>query len=205
MRPIRLDLPFKGSRNYLRMADIYVELEQLARREFGGDSVVRSLTVRRPFVHDIELVFEQTAEAAGTFLVQTSAGQVAGWLVESALPVSRRVPFDSSPLVAMAVVGEGTALMRGPMPGHRAMDVAVELMKRLTEQLPIAKRVGQWWLCQLEMEEPLREICPIEARTRRVVGDRYLLIDLLQGGQRIGSARSIWAEGVREDSASQAG
>jgi hypothetical protein len=200
-----LELPFKGSRDYLHSTNIFSALEKIGEDRFESGAFIRSLMLRRPMRRAILAVFERPADAAGSFVIQTRTEQVTGWLVESGLPVSRRVPFDSSPLSAMAVVGDGMVLVRSAVAGHTLIDVVVGLMKKLTEQLPVAAGSGQWWLCQLDLEMPLREVYPIEVRIRRVVGDQRLLVDLVQGGERVGSARFIWAEGVREDSASQTG
>ncbi len=205
MGPFTLDLPFKGSRNYLHSTNIFSALEKIGSENFDDETFLRSLTLRRQITHAILVVFERPPGAAGSFVIQTRTEQVMGWLVESDLPVSRGVPFDSSPLKAIAVVGDGTVLLDRPVAGHTLIDVVVGLMKKLTEQLPGAGGSGQWWLCQLDLEGPLQEVYPIEVRIRRVVGDQCLLVDLMQGGQRIRSIRSIWAYGVREDSASQTG
>ena len=62
----KLDLPFKGSRTYLRFADIFPALIELAREHVGLQAQMESLTIRKPFTHVIQVMFEQPPSFSAT-------------------------------------------------------------------------------------------------------------------------------------------
>ena len=182
-----LDLPFKGERNYLRLADILPTLIELVRCRFGPQAQVDSLIIRRPFRHGILVSFVPSGVFAGTFRVRRGSENVPGWLLETDEPVTRRIPFDSSPLSAAAVSGPGFALILEPLPGYTAFDVGVSLMRVVASQ--VDRR--HWWLCQMNLDVPLTESFPLEVRIKHNLGGLFIVFDIVQCGLTIGTARGI--------------
>jgi hypothetical protein len=181
-----LDLPFKGARNYLRFADIVPALIEVVHERFGG-AQVDSVTLRRPFRNEIEVSFEPSLAASGSFRVRHGSESIPGWLLETDRPVTRRVAFDSSPLSAAAISGHGFARILKPVPGHTQFDMLVGLIKLVTDQVD----PRHWWLCQLNLDTPLTEALPVEVRILRNLGGLFLVFNIVQRGVSIGSARSI--------------
>ncbi len=180
-----LELPFKGARDYLHSTDILPALMELAYDQFGPQTWVSSLTIRRPFRSGIQVTFELPEVSSGSFRVRHGCENIPGWLLETGKPVTRRIPYDTSPLSAAAVSGSGYARILEPLPGFRVLDVLVGLMKLVSAQ--VNRR--QWWLCQLNLDAPLAEIFPVEVRIRNNMGGKFLVYDILQSGAVIGSAR----------------
>jgi hypothetical protein len=191
-----LDLPFKGDRDYLRLADILPALIELARDRFGPQADVDSLTIRRPFRRGIQVSFEPSVAFSGSFRVRHGRENTPGWLLETERPVTRRIRFDSSLLSAVAVSGPGFAQILEPLPGFTAFDVVVTLMKQVAAQ--VNRR--HWWMCQLNLETPLTGVFPVEVRIRQNLNGQFLLFDIVQAGTAIGSARGI-LEGVSSQEA----
>jgi hypothetical protein len=185
-----LDLPFKGSREYLHSTDIIPALTEVAHERFGPQAWVDSLTIRRPFRRAIQVSFEPVEVSSGSFRIRNSSQYIRGWLLETDQPVTRRVPYDTTPLSAAAVSGSGYARILEALPGFTVLDVLVSLMKVVSAQ--VDRR--HWWVCQLNLDAPLAEIFPVEVRIRNNLAGKFLVSDILQSGTVIGSAR-----GMRED------
>lgn len=184
---IYLDIPFKGSRTYLRFADIFPALIELAWVQFGVDAQVESLTIRKPFTHVIQVLFEQPPLFSATFKIRNGAEEISGWLVETDQPVPERVPLDAAPLTRAIVSGPGFAGVPCAVAGHTAFDVLAGLMKQVGERVDS----HFWWLCQMNLATPLTEAYPLGVRVRRNLGERCLVFDIVQADVPIGTARFI--------------
>jgi hypothetical protein len=180
-----LELPFKGARDYLHSTDILPALTEVANERFGPLAWVDSLTIRRPFRRIIQVSFESVEVSSGSFRMRNGSQNIPGWLLETDKPVTRRIPYDTSPLSAAAVSGSGYARLLEPLPGFRVLDVLVGLMKLVSAQVDRQ----HWWLCQLNLDAPLAENFPVEVRIRNNLGGKFLVYDILQSGAVIGSAR----------------
>jgi hypothetical protein len=182
-----LDLPFKGSRDYLHSTDILPALNELAHARCGAQAHVDSLTLRRPFTHAIRTSFESSAGASGSFRIRRGDECISGWLHETESPVTGRVSFDTSRLLAATISGQGFAKILEPQPGYSALEVVVTLMKAVSAQ--VNRR--PWWVCQLNFDHPLTEVFPVEARIQHNLIGRFLVYEIVQAGMVIGSARGI--------------
>lgn len=191
-RKLILDLPFKGDREYLRFADIFPALADVALDRFGPQAWVDSLTIRRPFKCIIQVSFEPVEVSSGSFRIRNSSQSISGWLLETDRLVTRRIPYDTSPLSAAAVSGSGYARILEALPGFPVLDVLMGLMRLVCAQ--VDRR--HWWLCQLNLDAPLAEIFPVEVRIRHNLGGTFLVYDILQAGTVIGSAR-VMLEGAK--------
>jgi hypothetical protein len=180
-----LDLPFKGSRDYLHSTDIFPGLTELVRNRFGSQAWVDSLCIRRPFRNSIFASFAESPSATGSFRVRHHSKTVPGWLIPTNRPVTRRVPFDASEVTASAIIGMGSAKILEPVPGFTEFEIFVALMRELARNVD----PGQWWFCQLNLSTPLSDRCPMEVRICRTLGGRFLVYELLQANSCVGSAR----------------
>jgi hypothetical protein len=181
------DLPFKGSREYLHSTDIFPALTDVAHKRFGPLAWVDSLTIRRPFRRIIQVSFEPVEVSSGSFRIRNGSQHIPGWLLETDRPVTRRIPYDTSPLSAAAVSGSGYARFLEGLPGFSVLDVLVSLMKLVSAQ--VDRR--QWMICQLNLDAPLAEIFPVEVRIRSILAGKFLVSDILQAGTVSGSARGM--------------
>jgi len=182
-----LDLPFKGSREYLHSTDLYPALMEVARESFGPQAWVHSLTIRRPFKRIIQVSFDPVEVSSGSFRIRNGGQDVPGWLLETDRLVTRRVPYDTSPLSAAAVSGSGCARILEALPGFPVLDVLVSLLKLVSDQ--VDRR--HWLICQLNLDVQLAEIFPVGVRIRNNLAGKFLVYDILQSGTVIGSARGM--------------
>lgn len=180
-----LDLPFKGDRDYLRLADIFPAVSNLVCDRFGTQAQVDSLTIRRPLNCGILVSFQPLNSSAGTFCVRCGSESIRGWIDETDRPASRRISYDSSPLKAVAVSESDFARLLEPLTGHTEFDVLAGLMTLVAGQV----NHRFWWWCQLHLDTPLTKAYPIEVRIRHNLGGRCIVFDILQTGAAIGSAR----------------
>jgi len=104
--------------------------------------------------------------------------------------VSHRAPFDPSPLAAKTVIGEEAVLVRSPIPGCAVIDTFAGLIKKLGSNCRQGK-VEAVVAVPTGDGGTTGEVYPIEVQIQPAMGDQFLLVDLIQGGQRVGSARSI--------------
>ena len=180
-----LDLPFKGTREYLRLADVFPAIVGLVCDRFGPQAYVDSLTIRRPLARRILVSFQPSDMFSGSFCVRRGSTSIPGWLEETEDPATHRIAYESSSVRAAAVSGTDFARILEPLPGHTEFDVLACLMKL------VAGRLNQsfWWWCQLSLDTPLTEAYPIEVRIRYNLGGRCIVFDILQTGTAIGSAR----------------
>jgi hypothetical protein len=179
-----LDTPFKGTRGYLHSTDIYPALTEMANDEFGPQSFVESLTLRRPFTKSILATFEPLSAANGSFRVRHNSGCTQGCLIETETPITRRNPVDLPAISASIVSGPGFARIQEPTRAYANLDVAVSLMKYL------ADRVEQrhWWLCQINFDTPLTGY-PLEVRIRQNLGGICIIFEVVEETTVIGSVR----------------
>ena len=184
---IVLDLPFKGDRDYLRMADLFPAIQEVAQDQFGALAQVSSLIVRRPLMRAIQVSFQPVEGCSGSFRVRHDGENIAGWLVETDQQVSRRVHYDSSPIPAAAVSGPDFARILDPLPGFSPFDILVSLSKIVGAQ----RTPRPWWLCQLNLDTPFTERFPIEVRVLHWLGGRFAVFNVLQADTVIGSFRAI--------------
>jgi hypothetical protein len=182
-----LDLPFKGTRDYLHSTDVLPALIELCHDRFGLQAHVESLTIRRPLGHAILVSFEPSDLSAGSFRVRHGSEITTGWLLETDRPVNGRNPIDVPSVSSSAVSGPGFARLLQPLPNCVIFDLIVGLMKLVLNQVT----PGHWWLCQIHLDTPLTEAFPIEVRVRRHIGGQFLVFDIIQADRPIGSARAI--------------
>jgi hypothetical protein len=155
---IVLDLPFKGSRDYLRMADLFPAIQSVAQGQFGPSAQMSSLIIRRPLKRAVQASFQPVEGCAGSFRVRHDGESIAGWLVETDSPVAHRVPYDASSISTAAFSGLDFARILDPMPGFSPLDILISLAKIVGAQ----RTPRPWWLCQLNLDTPFTERFPIE-------------------------------------------
>ena len=196
-----LDLPFRGSRNYLHSTDIYPALMKLIRAQFGINAYVDSLTLRSPFACGIQVMFEAPSVSSGSFRVRCGSECTFAWLVETERPIRNRDSSDLPGVTNCAISGPGFARLLEQPPRQAPLDVLVSLMKLVSSQVS----QGHWWLCQISLETPLIAVYPLEVRIHQNLGARCLVFNIMQQNQFIGSARfmlenAIFWESIRVSS-----
>jgi hypothetical protein len=180
-----LDLPFRGSRNYLHSTDIYPALMKLIRAQFGINAYVDSLTLRSPFACGIQVTFDAPPLSSGSFRVRHGSEYTFAWLVETERPITHRNHSDLPAVTNCAISGPGFARLSEPPPRQAPLDLLVSLMKLVSSQVS----QGHWWLCQISLDTPLIAVYPLEVRIHRNLGARCLVFNIMQHNQSIGSAR----------------
>jgi hypothetical protein len=145
------------------------------------------MMIRRPLRHAIEVSFQPAEGCSGSFRIRHGDESISGWLVETDQQISRRVPYDSSPISAAAVSGPDFARILTPIPGFAPLDILVSLAKIVGAQLS----TRSWWLCQLNLDTPFTERFPLEVRVLHWIGGRFTVLNILQGDTVIGTCRAI--------------
>lgn len=180
-----LDLPFKGNRNYVRLADIFPALIELVQERFGLEARVDSLTIRRPLTRGILVSFKRSVTTSGSFRVRHGSECFPGWLMDTERSVPGRVPYDSSSLSDYVVAGSGFARILAPLPGHTEFDVLAGLMNLVARQVD----PRFWWLCEMKLDSQLTMVYPVEVQLLHNLDGRCIECRILQGDIAIGSAR----------------
>ncbi|MGA8762480.1 MAG: hypothetical protein WB562_06280 [Candidatus Sulfotelmatobacter sp.] len=185
--PAPFRLPFRGLRNYLHSTDLFPALTSLAQQHFSPAAFVESMVLRRPVTHQVRASFVPEPKAFGTFRIRHLSQCIHGWLVETGVPISARVPFDEQTAVSAAICRRWFSCFHEPVQGYTAFEQLVVLMKVVSPQ------VGphQWWFCRIELSAPLSESHPLSFAIRETVSDRFLVGDINQAHRLIGSAASV--------------
>jgi hypothetical protein len=160
---------------------------EVAHESIGPQAWVHSLTIRRPFRRIIQVSFDPVEVYSGSFRIRDGGQDIPGWLLETDRQVTRRIPYDTSPLAAAAVSGSDCARILEALPGFPVLDVLVSLMKLVSDK--VDRR--HWLICQLNLDAPLAEIFPVEVRIRNNLAGKFLVYDILLAGTVIGSARGM--------------
>jgi len=180
-------LPFRGNRNYLHSTDLYPALTKYAQQQFSKSAYVESLMIRRAVSHQVRVDLDKPESAFGSFRICDGTERSKGWLVETDEPVRTRIPFDETAAVQTAVNGIRFARLEELLPPYSTFELLLLLTKMVAHQ----ESRCHWWLCQMEFFSPLREIVPLESKLKRKISNRYLLMEIYQAGQLIGSVSGI--------------
>jgi hypothetical protein len=181
---IRLQLPFKGSRDYLHSTDLFPALNGLVQEQFSPHAFVELLTIRRAVNHCVEVRFAPPSQSFGSFRIRRGEERIDGWLVETQESIHARIPYDDAPAVRAAKVEPGAARFDRPVEGQTPFEQLLVLMRLVSAQ--VAKR--HWWLCQINLRSPFTAQFPLEFRSREQIFGRFLRGGIWQGGRLIGSA-----------------
>jgi hypothetical protein len=183
---IALDIPFRGSRDYVHSTDLFAALTALA-GTFAPGAYPQSLVLRRPARHQVEAHFSPHLDAFGTFALASPRRTAQGWLVERGSPITRRIAFDETAISTAAVAEPGQVFLTASVAGYSAFEQMIVLFKMLCAQ----SRAGAWLFTALELARPLRDGAALGLTRTQTVLDRLVEADLDQDGQPAGRARMV--------------
>ena len=156
-----LDLPYKGSRDYLHGTDIHDALCDEVEAKIGGPLQRLDLVFHRMVRSALSAeVFESSAvpeaEPAVVFRFQ-ARGQ--GWVAqlhETGGPVTRRSPYDEDAVLKVSTYDAERQFIESPvLPGYSNIEIIIPLFKDLLQRvLPDAK--GKWLFTRLQLPESFR-------------------------------------------------
>lgn len=158
-----LDIPFKGSRDYLHSTDM-IEAIRAAVASCGVVMEDQRVVIGfRAFArHACTLAFGGPGERLArpdraTAFVQIGEGanQRLGWVVEGAEEVERRIPYDEDSICRQGVITERTIRL-GQAVGFRTVEIAVALTKHLHHTL-FPEPGKRWMLTKLDLVNPFVE------------------------------------------------
>jgi len=191
------DLPFRGARNYLQGTDLFTAVSAWVIELTAEPQPFLS---RITFNHRTDKVAsavlggqEAPAGAFGTFTLDPhcSLASQTGWLVETGKPVERRVEYDEPTLIAGAEFDADNSNGRLHIPGDfSTIQAVVALTKLLCNR--VAPGGGAWLFARLDLAAPMEPQAEVvEVRLKRLIDQRYAVLEVLQNGETIGMMRFI--------------
>lgn len=186
---IVIDIPFKGSRDYLHGTDMHdalcAELESRAGARLSALDLVFHRVSRTALAGE---VVAAGTEATGepTVVMRFSAGGKSGIarLYETGVEVAARRPFDEERVAHSSSYDVARQAISAPaMEGYSTIEIIIVLFKELLARvLPEAQ--GKWLFTRLQLKESIRGL-PVE---------RIELVFAGQSGMRLARAK-IHADG----------
>jgi hypothetical protein len=188
----RLNLGFKGERNYTHGSDIFNAINlSLGRRK--PPAWVSHLAFRNFARRDCELHWNKPGDECH-LVAQGSAKFPDGvrpfWVVESLKEAAGRRPFDEERLVAPAVSEHSSIVLRGRSE-YSPIEEIIALTKRLNYEL--APDVdGKWVFGQLDLDDALpKDYSSLRITRTNLVGHRFSMNTIDIDGARFGDIRFI--------------
>lgn len=150
---VELNIPFKGSRNYIQGPDLvhqaWVAVTDAQGISFGGPArfaFSRQVGVRPLLSFGVPgEMFQRPANAFGTFSLTGDSGILSGCFLESDRPVTDRVPYDEGHVIENCDfdTSAGIATLRRPTE-FTTLETAVAMTKKLHQAMvPVA---GKSWI-----------------------------------------------------------
>ena len=188
-----LDIPLKGSRTYVRGADIYSAVMKIVSEKWIPTGRCR-LAFRRMPHRRLELLIGQSKEielasddAVADFSVVCGGVSVFGRIRETDLIISERRSFDEGRILGDPNIVDKTIFTKGSR-DCQPIDLVVALTKRLHDRLrPLV--TGQWIFSRLDIERPLIDTDTEEMSVQilQELGARLTRSEIRIAQQHIGS------------------
>jgi hypothetical protein len=188
---------FRAHRNYLHSTTLYKEV--LAGAEAGGlvaDGQIE-LRVRRLIRSQPELRYSRSPialaeDAPAVFSLQASGAVWHGAVVERALPIIDREPYDESPMLSHAAFDDAGIRVEGPS-GMHPIEVITSLTLLLHQRLFTIGNDRKWYLARIELARPLetRDADAMRIEPVRRFGNTMTRSSVTAGEERIGHIEFI--------------
>lgn len=147
MKTKTLDIPLKGSRNYIQGPDLFNAAFETLAEEAGGSAGEFEIAFHRMAHKKVELVWDtdtapEDAFAAGS--QSTQQGRARYWMRELDAPLSGRQPYPEDEIVARMTFEEGfsQARLNKEFP-YSDMEIWVSMIKAM-HQRRFADAAGKW-------------------------------------------------------------
>ena len=184
---VALDVPLRGSRDYVHSTDLFAALDELAEQFLGPDAHLKTLNLRRQAYRQVAAQFRPHINAFGTFCLAAQGGIVDGWLVEGSAPITHRVAFDEAAIARQAVSDRGRIFLPSPVRGYDPFEQLIVLFKMLCAQ----SHPGGWLFTAIDLDRPLsRHAALAVSRTQLVLG-RMIDAMLYQDGSPSGRMQMV--------------
>lgn len=191
----KLNLLFKGSRDYLQGGDIYNAINALAPRLTGiHDCYLAKLAFRKLARNECLVLTSppgpgQVPVANGTI---KSKGQFLAdlWVISTDYPVNGRYEYKEEEITERASL-QGSSITLSKETGYTAIEECIALTKELHHNI-FQNIKGKWLFAQIDLSEPFklaRESMSI--KFKGAVGSSFTISQIYQDNVDIGAIRFI--------------
>jgi hypothetical protein len=188
---IALDIPFRGSRDYVHSTDLFAALDGLAEKFLAPRAHVKNLTLRRQARRQVAAHFLPHPGAFGSFALALPRQTLEGWLVETTAPITRRIAFDETAISRTAVSEPGHVFLPAPVKGYSGFEQMIVLFKMLCTQ----SHPSAWLFTGIDLDRSLGAEACLAVRRAQTVLDRLVDARLDQDGKTVGRVRMVLAKG----------
>jgi len=156
-----LEIGFKGDRSYLHGTDVYDASLAALRAcfsEAGGRVRYSFHAIARTALElrcgKAGAIGERPERCVAEIHLGDGAAMVSGWIVETGRAVEGRTPYDEDAIgAACALEGQSIAMRKST--GHRPIEIAIAMTKRLHYAL-FPPATGKWMFTRLDIARPLQ-------------------------------------------------
>jgi hypothetical protein len=188
---IALDIPLRGSRDYVHSTDLFAALDDLAGKFLAPRAYLKRLALRRQARRQVAAHFFPHPDAFGSFALALPHETLEGWLVESSAPITRRIVFDEMAISQAAVSEPGRVFLPAPIKGFSGFEQMIVLFKMLCAQ----SHPGTWLFTGIDLDRDLGGETSLAVRHAQTVLDRLVDAHLDQDGETVGRVRMVLAAG----------
>lgn len=194
----KLNLKYKGSRNYLHGSDFFNELSTHATELTGVvGSCIKKISFRQFAnavceVTDLEPIDKNLIIGQVEFLLEKEEKTKEFWIVKTDENINSRYPYDENLVLTGATVDlqDRSAVMIG-MKDYTFIEYSIALTKHLNYAI-CPEVSGKWVFGQLDMEMPVQlKYQKLEVRMKNLIPGRFSVNEISIDGARVGIIRFI--------------
>lgn len=191
MKTKTLDIPLKGSRDYIQGSDLFNAAFEALVAEAGEPSGEFEIAFHRMAHRQVELVWETEDAPADAFALgsRTSNGVRARyWMRESEAPLSDRQPYPEDEIVAQMrfdeALSEAQLSMAFP---YSDMEIWVSMIKAL-HQRRFTDAAGKWVFARAKLKtyDPTHAPAPLRVALAATLGTKLTRNEVYLNDEKIG-------------------
>ena len=162
MEEIDLNIPFKGTRDYLTGVDKYEAIVHFLKSTYPELSYGKLKIVFHRFANkQCRLVYPKLQDSVqrpkgfvDEFVCSLKDKQLIGWIVETDIKVTNRIPYPEEQIFEKCLINDQTISLSEIKVGFTSMEILVSMTKKLHLALYPSKK--KWIVTQIELNRFLK-------------------------------------------------
>jgi len=191
MNKIRLEISYKGTRNYIHGTSLYDEISKYSLEQYGNKAYVNSLVIRK-FAHNAcDLIITNTPpdNYFASCRINLSERDISAYLVETDEKIKSRTEYDEHPIQVATLVKDKSIIQQNQVIGYSPIEILVSMTKYLHYQIMPELKRGIWVFVQLDIERPLEKEGLFTVSIEQSIPGRFSASSITQAGNHIGFIR----------------
>jgi len=194
MKAYKLNLGFKGNRNYIQGGDIFNAIQTIAREVVEENAWVKHIAFRGFAKNACDFILDRIENVPGNLVRATcnisfNKKLIPAVIIETQEKITKRYPFDESKITKESLI-TGSAIKQISRAGYTDIEEIVALTKFLHNQiLPVEHK--RWIFSQLDLNIPLQlnEIERFTIDIKQNLGNRMTVSEISQHDNIVGKIK----------------